>query len=224
MENDRTFGMLFATVSVPISDWWGGSHAVKRRKLELQKAEEQRADNAELLRIRTQKSWNDVEEARQQLLLAQHGIEQAEENLRLNRNYYHAGTVKMGDLLEAQLLYQQSLDKRTDAYRAIKDQIEFTEFTLPTNPNLRLVFDIYKTAKRDGKKSLELLEKIKSEEDPIMFLGLLASQAIKDFDSNQGIKEKRALKALARTDLQMKSTSIDPWLLIESFLLEVSHL
>ncbi|MBQ3436857.1 hypothetical protein IJG26_02825 [Candidatus Saccharibacteria bacterium] len=121
-------------------------------------------------------------------------------------------------------IFDLKIDKRKDAYRAIKDQIEFTEFTLPTNPNLRLVFDIYKTAKRDGKKSLELLEKIKSEEDPIMFLGLLASQAIKDFDSNQGIKEKRALKALARTDLQMKSTSIDPWLLIESFLLEVSHL
>ena len=123
MENDRTFGMLFATVSVPISDWWGGSHAVKRRKLELQKAEEQRADNAELLRIRTQKSWNDVEEARQQLLLAQHGIEQAEENLRLNRNYYHAGTVKMGDLLEAQLLYQQSLDKRTDAFADYQNRL-----------------------------------------------------------------------------------------------------
>ena len=123
MENDRTFGMLFATVSVPISDWWGGSHAVKRRKLELQKAEEQRTDNAELLRIRTQKSWNDVEEARQQLLLAQHGIEQAEENLRLNRNYYHAGTVKMGDLLEAQLLYQQSLDKRTDAFADYQNRL-----------------------------------------------------------------------------------------------------
>ena len=25
LENDHTFGMVFATVSVPISDWWGGS-------------------------------------------------------------------------------------------------------------------------------------------------------------------------------------------------------
>ena len=30
LENDHTFGMLFATVSVPISDWWGGSYAIKR--------------------------------------------------------------------------------------------------------------------------------------------------------------------------------------------------
>lgn len=121
-------------------------------------------------------------------------------------------------------IFDLKIDKRKDAYKAVKDQIEFQEFTLPKNPNLRLVFDIYKTAKHDGPKSIKLLEKIKSEEDPMMFLGLLASQALKDFDARQGIKEKKIMKALAKTDLQMKSTSIDPWLLIESFLLEVSHL
>lgn len=121
-------------------------------------------------------------------------------------------------------IFDLKIDKRKDAYKAVKDQIEFQEFTLPKNPNLRLVFDIYKTAKHDGLKSIKLLEKIKSEEDPMMFLGLLASQALKDFDARQGIKEKKIMKALAKTDLQMKSTSIDPWLLIESFLLEVSHL
>ena len=94
-------------------------------------------------------------------------------------------------------IFDLKVDKRKDAYKALKDQIEFTEFTLPVNPNLRHVFDIYKTAKRDGKKALEQLAKIKSEEDPIMFLGLLASQAIKDFDSNQGTKEKRVLHELS---------------------------
>ena len=34
LEKNNSFGMVFATVSVPISDWWGGSHAVKRKKLE----------------------------------------------------------------------------------------------------------------------------------------------------------------------------------------------
>ena len=116
LDNDRTFGMIFATVSVPISDWWGGSHAVKRRKIEHQKALEQMEDTQQLLVIRMQNAWNGVQESYQQLLLAQKGIEQAEENLRLNRNYYQAGTARMSDLLEAQLLYQQSCDKRTDAF------------------------------------------------------------------------------------------------------------
>ena len=123
LERDHSFGMVFATVSVPISDWWGGSHAIKRRKIEQQKAEEQLADNSKLLEIRMQKAKNDVEEAYQQLAIAQRSIEQAEENLRLNRNYYQAGTSKMSDLLEAQLLYQKACDKRTDAYANYQNRL-----------------------------------------------------------------------------------------------------
>ena len=123
LDNDRTFGMVFATVSVPISDWWGGSHTIKRKKIAQQQAEEQLADNSELLKIRMQNAWNGVQESYQQLLLAQRGIEQAEENLRLNRDYYKAGTSKMGDLLEAQLLYQQSLDRRTDAFADYQNKL-----------------------------------------------------------------------------------------------------
>ena len=123
LDNNTTFGMVFATVSVPISDWWGGSHAIKRRKIEHQKAVEQLEDNAQLLQIRMQNAWNGVEESYQQLLLAQRSIEQAAENLRLNRNYYKAGTSKMSDLLEAQMLYQQSCDRRTDAFADYQNKL-----------------------------------------------------------------------------------------------------
>ena len=123
LDNNHSFAMVFATVSVPISDWWSGSHAIKRKKIEQQKAEEQLADNSELLKIRMQNAWNNVEESHQQLQIAQRSIEQAEENLRLNRDYYKAGTSKMSDLLEAQLLYQQSLDRRTDAYADYQNKL-----------------------------------------------------------------------------------------------------
>lgn len=123
LDNDHTFGMLFATISIPISDWWGGSHAIKRKKIEYQKAQEQLTDNTQLLQIRMQNAWNNVEESYQQLLLAQRSIEQAEENLRLNRNYYNAGTSKMSDLLEAQMLYQQACDKRTDAFADYQNKL-----------------------------------------------------------------------------------------------------
>ena len=130
MDNNHTFAMVFATVSVPISDWWGGSHAIKRRKIEHQKAVEQLEDNAQQLQIRMQNSWNGVEESYQQLLLAQRSIEQASENLRLNRNYYKAGVSKMSDLLEAQMLYQQSCDKRTDAFADL--QLRLLEYKQAT--------------------------------------------------------------------------------------------
>lgn len=123
LDNNHTFGMVFATVSVPISDWWGGSHAIKRRQIEHQKAVEQLENNAQLLTIRMQSAWNGVEESYQQLLLSQRSIKQAEENLRLNRNYYRAGTSKMSDFLEAQLLYQQALDRRTDAFTDYQNKL-----------------------------------------------------------------------------------------------------
>ena len=123
MGSDQNFGMIFATVSVPISNWWGGSHAIKRKKIAQQQAIDQRSDNAQLLTIRMQKAWNDVEEAYQQLTIAERSIQQSEENLRLSRNSYQAGTTTMSDLLEAQMLYQQSLDNRTDAFADYQNKI-----------------------------------------------------------------------------------------------------
>lgn len=115
--------MVFATVSVPISDWWGGSHAIRRRKIEYQKALAEQQDKSQLLIIRMQHDWNDVEEAYKQLSIAERSIEQAAENLRLNRDYYNAGTIRMSDLLEAQTLYQQALDNRTDVFTQYQNSI-----------------------------------------------------------------------------------------------------
>lgn len=122
------------------------------------------------------------------------------------------------------VLFELKLDKRQAIYKTLKTQVEIREFLLPKNPNLNLIFDIYKTAKTDGKKAVAMLEKIRTEEDPIMFTGLLASSAIKDYAKKQGTKEKRALKELSKLDLKLKSTSLEPWLLIESFLLRLSSL
>ena len=120
---DNNFGAVFATVSIPISQWWDGSHAVRRRRLAEDNARQQLVDNAQLLQIRMQKNWNDVDDAYKQLVLAKKGIEQSEENLRLNRNFYQAGTVTMNDLLDAQQQYQQCRDRYTDAYAALQTKI-----------------------------------------------------------------------------------------------------
>ena len=121
-------------------------------------------------------------------------------------------------------ILELKLDKRSATYKSLKDRAEFQEFVLPKNPNLNLVFDIYRTAKHDGIKAVKMLEKIQSEEDPIMFCGLLISQALKDFSQKQGTKEKRVLCELSKLDLALKSTSIQPWLLVQSFLLRLSSL
>lgn len=144
-------------------------------------------------------------------------------DIALNKEAYD----KLPDYLDTPhdiALLDTKLDKRSATFKSLKDKIEIKEFPLAKNPNFNLVFDIYRTAKKNGEEAVRMLRKIEQDEDPIMFCGLLISQAIKDFAATQGQKEKRALKELSKTDLQMKSSTIDPWLLAESFLLRLSSL
>ena len=116
MDRGHSFWMGGITVSVPISKWWGGSHEVRRKKLQVRNAENRMADQCELLVIRMRNAWNEVNDAYKQVEIAIESIGQAEENLRLQSDYYKAGTCTMSDLLEAQTLYQQSRDKYVESY------------------------------------------------------------------------------------------------------------
>jgi outer membrane protein TolC len=115
-DKDHPFGIAFVSASVPISGWWGGSHAIKRQKANVAIAKTTATDASELLVINMQHLWNNVEDAYQQMQIAQKAIAQSTENLRLNENYYKAGMTTMSDLLDAQSLFQQSRDKWVDTY------------------------------------------------------------------------------------------------------------
>ena len=104
------------TVSVPLSGWWGGSHDIKRQKLQVENAVSDKQRQSELLVIRIRKAWNDMNDAYRQLDIARESIEQSDENLRLNTDYYEAGTSSISDVLDAQSLYQQSRDKYVEDY------------------------------------------------------------------------------------------------------------
>ena len=116
MDRDHSFWVGGITVSVPLTKWWGGSHDMKQQKLQVRNAENQLADQSELLLIRMQNTWNAVTDAYKQVEIAVESISQATENLRLQSDYYHAGTCTMSDLLEAQSLYQQSRDNYVESY------------------------------------------------------------------------------------------------------------
>jgi outer membrane protein TolC len=115
VEMSRNFGIALATVSVPISGWWGGSHAIKKRRLELRAAENTRSENADLLQLQMQRLADELSEAYEQVLIAQKSISVAQENALLSENGYHAGVSILSDLLDAQNLLQQSRDQHTEA-------------------------------------------------------------------------------------------------------------
>jgi len=113
MKND--FGMVFGMVSIPISNWWGGSHAIKKQKLQVQIAENDKRNAEELLLIQMQQLWNELEEAYAQIQLSERGITAALENVRLCNDYYHVGTGLLTELLDAQNSLQQARDQYTEA-------------------------------------------------------------------------------------------------------------
>lgn len=110
------FGAVFVSVSVPISAWWGGSHAIKRRKIESANARAEMDDLSQMLCIKMINAWDDLTSAHRKMEIAKESIAQSKENLRMNENFFLAGVSNVTDLLDAQTLYRQSLDQYTEAY------------------------------------------------------------------------------------------------------------
>lgn len=116
LDADHSSWMGFATVSIPLTKWWGGSHEMKRSRLEVNNAEDLLADRRQCLVISVQNTWNELTVAYRQVEIAVQAIAQADENLRLQHDYYQAGTTTMSDVLEAQSLFQQSCDRFVENY------------------------------------------------------------------------------------------------------------
>ena len=108
-------GMVFAQVSVPVSEWWGGAHALKKARIREHQAENDRLQVREMLAVEIERTWSEVQESYAQILLMRRSVESSAENLRQNRNFYKEGTAPLTDLLDAETLYTQSRNDLTSA-------------------------------------------------------------------------------------------------------------
>lgn len=136
---------------------------------------------------------------------------------------------KLPDFIDSEndvIVWESKFDKRTSTYKALlKNKVKMKEFKALENADKKMVLDVFNVALYNGEKAVKMIEKIENEQDPYMFFGLLATQAISRFEKNpNGQKEKRVLKELSDIDIKMRSTSSQPWLLLKSFLLRVSSL
>jgi len=102
-------------VSVPISDWWGGSHKIKESQFKIEQANNKLKETSELLNLQIEQTKNELNEAGFQIKTSQASIEQSKENLKMVNDNYNAGVSSMSDLLEAQALYQDAQNQFNDA-------------------------------------------------------------------------------------------------------------
>ena len=105
----------FASLSIPISDWWGGSHKIKQQKLVIEKAKNKLSETSELLALQIEQVSNELNENFDQVQLAKKSVEQARENLKVTDDNYRSGNISISDLLEAQALFQSSKDNLTNS-------------------------------------------------------------------------------------------------------------
>jgi len=120
------------------------------------------------------------------------------------------------------VVWELKIDKRSAGYKNLKAAgVEIQEFALKARPEAKMVFGVLDTALRDGRRAVAQVEQIELEQDPYMFFGLLVTQALKKFEQRGGVREKRLLKELAKLDMEMKTTGLEPWMLIKAFLLRV---
>ncbi len=111
----RTIGMIYGTVSIPISGWWEASHALSERRIRERMAQNAMKTNSEYLLLQMEKAWQDLTDAQKQVLLSQEVEAQAEENLKVNQDSYDNGLSTVSDLLEAQAALFQARDQFFEA-------------------------------------------------------------------------------------------------------------
>jgi len=107
--------LALVTLSIPISDWWGGSHKLKQHSMKIEKAKTELQENTELLKLQITQADNEVNETYSQIQVVLKSVEQADENLKETNDNYHAGAISISDLLEAQAILQEAKDNLTDA-------------------------------------------------------------------------------------------------------------
>ena len=115
LDDDAMNGVVFATVTVPISDWWSNSYSTAKFDLKSQKAAIDEVENKNLIKVDIEAKWNSLNESYKQIEISRDAVAQAEENLRIQRDFYNAGTATLSNLLEAETLRQQAADSYSDA-------------------------------------------------------------------------------------------------------------
>ena len=110
-----TNALVFGVLNVPLSDIWTASHELASQRAKENIARKKLADTQELLALQIEKAWCDLFTAWRGAQVSESSVEQADVNLKEETDRHANGLVSFSDLLEAQVLHQQALDRRIDS-------------------------------------------------------------------------------------------------------------
>ena len=106
--------ILFATISVPVTQWWETSHKAKEHDLKIREAQLMQEDLDGMMELQEKQAYNQMVEAEALLKSDRSSLAMAEENSRLANLNYRAGMNTIADVLEANALLFQAQNALTD--------------------------------------------------------------------------------------------------------------
>lgn len=130
------------------------------------------------------------------------------------------------DTTHEMVIWLSALDKRSVVYKAIAKQknVEIKEFAQDMKVERFFAFKIADEAfAGHGAKAVKMCEQIETTDDAYMTMGAIISQTAKRLETKNP-KAVRAIKILAKADMEMKSASVDAWNIVKISLLKIGQL
>ncbi len=119
----NNYGLAFATISIPISDWWGGSYKMQEHTIKIKIAENNLVEKSELLKLQINKSYINLKNSYKQIEVAKKSLNQSLAYQKELEDNYDAGLTSTSDLLEARAITQKAKDDLIDAKSTYKIKV-----------------------------------------------------------------------------------------------------
>ena len=105
---DNGSAAVGATFKMPLVTFGERTYKIRSAKARQQIAQTEQQDIIEQMQLELAQAINNFEEAKTELHITQHSLQQAEENMRLAHQQYDAGLEPLSQLLDAQAMWQQA--------------------------------------------------------------------------------------------------------------------
>ena len=113
-KNYTSNAILFARISLPLSQWWETSYKIKEHNLKIEQYEIMQKDLLEKMSLQEKQAYNQMIEAAALLKSDEAALDMAQENYRVAELNYRAGVNTVTDVLEANTLLLQAQNAITD--------------------------------------------------------------------------------------------------------------
>lgn len=126
----QDMGVAMLSLNIPIFKWGQGYNKVRKAKLDVDNAALDMQKNSRLMELQANQAALNLSDSYNLIEAAKDGKAQADENLRVVGNRYHASMCPLSDYLDAQFQWQQAKSNLIEAFT--QSRIAETDYLMAT--------------------------------------------------------------------------------------------